>query len=157
MIGTFTQHVIIGRVNRCLFSEFSIELADVVVTFENGLVGWIVTFSVDIGPIQMTKERMILKETWPRSSISRQMDYLDRFGIVGATTKAMADLPTKQLESDRLLFKGEIPATHTSNELSGVNGQIGGQDQFGFDNFIHRPFSVVGCEGRLNQKCEYSE
>ena len=122
MIGTFTQHVIIGRVNRCLFSEFSIELADVVVTFENGLVGWIVTFSVDIGPIQMTKERMILKETQPRSISSRQMDYLDRFGIVGATTKAMADLPTKQLESDRLLFKGEIPATHTSNELSGVDG-----------------------------------
>ena len=63
LIGTFAQHVIVGRVDRRLLGEFRVELADVVVAFEDRFVRRFVALVIDFGPIEMTKERVILAES----------------------------------------------------------------------------------------------
>jgi hypothetical protein len=41
--------------------------------------------------------------------------------------------------------------THISNEFFGVDCQIGGQDQFSFDYFVHCSFTIFCCKGWLNR------
>ena len=63
LIGAFTQHVIVGRVDRRLLGEFRVELADVVVAFEDRLVRRFVALVIDFGPIEVTKERVALAKS----------------------------------------------------------------------------------------------
>ena len=60
LIGAFAQHVIVGRVDGRLLGEFRVELADVVVAFEDRFVRRFVALVIDFGPIEMTKERVSL-------------------------------------------------------------------------------------------------